>query len=553
MAFGPFVIYPPVGYIDPWIYTGYFSNFAYLLSAGGLTYYVSRLPWILPGRLVFGIAGAQAGSLLLCAGTVTLGAVSLYWMVRWYYGVAPAALAAIAWCTNPYVMAAAVWQFPDGPAIAYAMAGLALYVRPAGNRGWNSFWAASLLVLSGTTHMAAGPMLLSTLVFPLWRCRHSVKELLKEAVCSGAGAGAAAFVLSRISRSLFGTPHFLQPQIDQTLYVMHTPGYLADMWGTGPGFLLGAVHLFAPVFLLVFGLVLLIAIRKPAAVAWPAYLALWVCLALYAVQEFVLHGAALRVPYSSSYMMVVTMAFAGFALGEVRTRCPGRGRAAVISAGALALGAIALSLAFSNREIPFPDRGTWFRLALLGAVCTGLGVLTRRPKLPVHHLTCAFILAILFLSPALDWHATGHIWSGEKVAHGSNLISNRNAVAFRHVMEVENYVKSHVDTRRDLLFWWDADEPQARFFTSAAALFECGHLDVDKGLRSGGRGLLASYFPTSRTIVHLTVHPEQIAGRTRLMADHGILVANERRTTIEDAGQRFSLVMQDVIDNSRMH
>lgn len=58
MAFGPFVIYPPSGFIDPWIYTGYFTNFHYLVAHNGFTYYVSRLPSILPGRLAF-VCGQQ--------------------------------------------------------------------------------------------------------------------------------------------------------------------------------------------------------------------------------------------------------------------------------------------------------------------------------------------------------------------------------------------------------------------------------------------------------------------------------------------------------------
>jgi hypothetical protein len=553
MAFGPFAVYPPKGYIDPWFYTGYFSNFTYLLSRGGITYYVSRLPWILPGRLAFGIAGAQAGSLLLSAGVVTLGAVSLYWIVRWHYGGVPAALAAIAWCTNPYVMASACWQYPDGPVLAYAMAGLALYLRPTGNRRWNSFWAAALLVVAGATNMSGGLMILSILAVPLWRSLRSWKEFLKETACSVAGAGAAAWVLSRISQAVLGSPHFLQPQINQTLYAMHTPGYLAGMWGTGPGFLVGAVRLFPPVFLLIFGPALLIAVRKPAAAAWPVYLSLCICLALYAVEEFAMHGVALRVHYHSSYMMVVVMAFAGVAMGELWTRSPGRGRGALISAGALGAGAITLSLVFNTLALPPPGGHTWVRLALLGVAGVVLAMLARRPKLPVQVLTIALVLAILFLGPALDWNSTGYVWTGVKFPHGSNLTSNGNADDFRHLMEVESFIASHVDGSRDLAFWWDKDEPHTGFFTSAAALFTCGHSDMGKGLRTGDMEAMRYFFPYTRTIVHLSANPERIAEGTQLMAAHGIVVGNERRTAMEYAGLPFVLVMQDVIDSSRLH
>ena len=553
MAFGPFVVYPPKGDIDPWFYTGYFSNFAYLLTKSGITYYVSRLPWILPGRLAFGIAGAEWGSLLLSAGLVTLGAVSLYWIVRWYYGGAPAALAAVAWCTNPYVMGTVGWQYPDGPVLAYAMAGLALYLRPTGNRRWNSFWAAALLAVAGATNMSGGPMILALVAVPLWRCRRSWMEFLKETACSVAGAAMAALALAQISRAVLGSPHFLQPQINQTLYAMHTPGYLASMWGTGPGFLMGATRLFPPVFLLLFGPALLIAVRKPAAAAWPVYLALCICCALYAVQEFVLHGAALRVHYHSSYLMVVAMAFAGVAIGEVWTRSPGGGRTAVISAWALGAGAVALSLFFNASPPSKPGGRIWVRLALVGASAVVLAMLARRPKLPVQLLTCALILAILFLCPALDWESLNYVWTGERFPHGSNLASNDNARDFRHLMDLENFVASNLDASRRPEFWWDFDEPNSGFFTSAAALFTCGHFDIGEWLRTGDMKAMRNFFPNSRTVVHLCARPERIAGRTQAMAGHGIVLGNERRATFEYRGRPLVVVMQDVIDSSRLH
>ena len=140
LDFGPFAIYPSAGFIDPWFYPGYFPNFSYLLAHSGFTYYVSRLPWILPGRAAFGIASPELASLLLCAGIVTVSGFSVYCMVRWHYGRAPAFLAALALITNPYFMSTAGWQYPDGAAITYATVALALYLRPHGRPGWNDSW-----------------------------------------------------------------------------------------------------------------------------------------------------------------------------------------------------------------------------------------------------------------------------------------------------------------------------------------------------------------------------------------------------------------------------
>ena len=177
LMFGPYALFPPAGYIDPWFYPGYFMNFSYLLNHYGVTYYVSRLPWIVPGLAAFATTSPQVASLLLCAAIVTVTAVSLYWSVRWYYGRVPAVLAAVALATNPYFMSTASWHYPDGPALTYAMVALALYVRPRGGK-WNSVLAAGFLALSGFTNMSGGPMILPPLVIPSWLNRHSLKGLL---------------------------------------------------------------------------------------------------------------------------------------------------------------------------------------------------------------------------------------------------------------------------------------------------------------------------------------------------------------------------------------
>ncbi len=322
--------------------------------------------------------------------------------------------------------------------------------------------------------------------------------------------------------------------------------------GLGPGFLLSAERLFTPAFLLVFGLVLLVAIRKPAAAAWPTYLALLVCCALYSLLEFVLHGVALRLPYHSSYMQVVVLGFAGVALGEIWRRTPGRGKLRAVCAAGLGAAGIALCLAFSAGLLVVPDARGWSTLAAIGAVSTGLAILARWPSLPVQHVTCVLLMAVVFLGPALDSGAVWYVWASSKLVHGSNLTANPNAVAFRHLMDLESYVKSHVDTPRTLLFWWEDDEPDSLLFTSGAALFVCGHQNVNQELATGDSGMLGYLFPFDRTIVHLTSHPQRIAQRTELMAARGVLVGNEQRTTIDYDGKPFTVVLQDVVDNSRM-
>src|SRR5579871_3196548 len=91
---GPYSNFAPVGFLDPWYYTGYFLHFGYLVRTYGPTYYVSRLPWILPGLAVFHLATPEIASVALNVMIVAASAAALYWTIRWFYGPAAGATAA---------------------------------------------------------------------------------------------------------------------------------------------------------------------------------------------------------------------------------------------------------------------------------------------------------------------------------------------------------------------------------------------------------------------------------------------------------------------------
>ena len=130
LLLGPYSNFAPAGYLDPWFYTGYFLHFSYLFQQHGLTYYVSRLPYIVPGLLLFKIAPPVTASVLLNALIMASSLAALYCIVSWHYGNLPATLAGIALMTNTYFMAGVAWDYPDGPAVAYALLALAAFSRP---------------------------------------------------------------------------------------------------------------------------------------------------------------------------------------------------------------------------------------------------------------------------------------------------------------------------------------------------------------------------------------------------------------------------------------
>jgi hypothetical protein len=417
---------------------------------------------------------------------------------------------------------------------------MALYLRPHGSAGWNGFLAAIALTLSGFTNMAGAPMILSLLVIPVLRWRHSVKELVRQGLCALAGVAVTTILLMAVSKNVFGDARIFKPQFDQFLYTRDHPTYLSHMWGSGPEFLLTSMRLFMPAFLLVLGPVLLIAVRKPAAVAWPCYIALLICCSFYTFQEFALNEATLRVPYASSYMLVVVFCFGGVALGELWKHTESAGRATTVAAAAL--GTLTVMLPFAYSTLPplvehVPE--LWLRLASVGVAAISLAVLVRWLKPRLQYVTCALVLIAISAGPGRDVH----LYSGLrewKILPGPHF--SEGPRAFHSLMNLQDYVTSNVDMAKDLVFWCDDDDRLKGLFTSAAALYVSSCFDVTKELSSGSGRL----FPGNTTVVNLTTHPEHLRERIHLLASREVGVENERHIELSYAGIQITVALQDL-------
>jgi hypothetical protein len=547
LLLGPFSNYGAAGFLDPWFYIGYFTNFSYLLRHVGDTYYVSRLPWILPGLLAFRLAPPEAASVALHTVIVTVSAGSLYWAVRWHYGRWCGILAAAVLAASPQFMATVGWAYPDGPAIAYGFAALAFAMRPHGSRAHNTILMAVFLALSGLTNMAAAPMILSIAAVPLYRQRRDRRELLREALRIGAGAGATVLIFCPVSQILFGRWTYFYWQVHQAI---HIAGSLASMYGTGPGFLPSAPRLFAPVLLLLLGPLLWRAKRlRPA--AREAWLSLLFCAVLYAFQEFVLKGAALRVHYQSSYMIVPMFFCGGAFLGEL---CNGSTRLA------LAAAAFACGLPICWRAAnPSVTRGqAWMALAVMlaaaviltvfretaGSLAGGTAISGRALIYGARRSALPFLLvAALFCAPAFEV-SIGYAWDRPSARYG------RNVDVFRSLMALQAYLKSAVDPRRRVQFWFDAGEPYHDLYNSAESLYLWMHHDFTHDLSRASADAVRAELAPNATLVHLTLYPERLEERRALLASRGIATSN-RREWSGPAG--LHVVLEDVAGLEGLH
>jgi hypothetical protein len=121
------------GYIDPWVYFGYFRDFIALKNDSVLAshYYGSRLSWLLPGFLAHRFLNPETASVVLHLGVYYLAVFSLYVTLRRAVGRRGALIAALLMGGYAYFLNAAGWDYVDGAGIAYCLLSIAFLTRAA--------------------------------------------------------------------------------------------------------------------------------------------------------------------------------------------------------------------------------------------------------------------------------------------------------------------------------------------------------------------------------------------------------------------------------------
>ena len=121
------ILFTGFGYIDPWLYFGYFRNLVEfkrsLLPGNTIGTYLS---WILPGAALHKLFAPLAANCILHLGVHTLASVSLFLTLKWVVGARRAFAAAMLFSLNPWLTLATAWDYPDGVGIAYCLLSMAL-------------------------------------------------------------------------------------------------------------------------------------------------------------------------------------------------------------------------------------------------------------------------------------------------------------------------------------------------------------------------------------------------------------------------------------------
>jgi hypothetical protein len=380
-------LYNPSGTIDPWLYTALFVNFDQFYDHFGASYYASRLPWIVPGRIVYGALSVDAAYWVLHGLSFVGGVAAIFFLVRRYLGIGSAVVGAATLALTPMYWNAQYWDYIDGITLTYLLAGLCFGLPLATGRARAVSLAAagSFFAAAVTTNLFVA---LIALIYPIayvfLQPAVGLGQRLKMAFADLAallvGAAALVVAIGLHARANGGPFVFFEAQIEvvrtRSLFIKQ-PGY---EW------LRNEPRLLVPVFLLAVAAPLLIAGRRlpPFRFAAGSVAGLALLTSFIYGWEFFAGGNVLELPYYFSYFAIsiaLTMAsVAALAVALARSRLAAD--AGVVAASIVAA-VVALGLIYRNERAEWTGwAGAKISLALISlaaVLLVGFAVTRRTP------------------------------------------------------------------------------------------------------------------------------------------------------------------------------
>lgn len=205
------------GYIDPWLYTGFFVDLPGLMARFPGTYYGSRLSWLLPGHLAHVVFPPLAANYVLHLSFFYALIAGTYLLVGSAVNRRVGFLVALVVAWNPIVLTALSWDYVDGAGIVFVTLTL-LCIEQAIHAGrGRMLWAAA--AGAGLTCMVSSNLFLLIYwplcgLFAVLRTgRDRWGDLPLIAIAAAIGAACALLAFGFANTRLGGGWLFLAPQI----------------------------------------------------------------------------------------------------------------------------------------------------------------------------------------------------------------------------------------------------------------------------------------------------------------------------------------------------
>jgi hypothetical protein len=428
-------IYSQTDAIDPWVYHGFFRHLeAYATTMFPRTYYGSRLGWIVPGYVAYHLFSPVVANAILHLTYYGTAVCSLYWIARSTAGTANAIFTTFAFGLYLPVIRAFGSDYVDGPVIAYALLAAALGMHGVNHeRRWATLVSGMAIGAMLNSNVGAVALLPPVLVLlaPRPGSVKRWKPLVVQAGLWGMGIALCTTVLSAISIAIGGEWDFFL-----TSFRWMQGQILTKLWDvTGVSWVAASPWVLLPISTLMATVIVLIFPRRRVHLTFHqlrAFASLGVCIAAFAVRDFVGPGSLFYWPFYTSWLAPWSF----IAIGAIHD--PGTGPASArptteLVVLPLSVCAIVFSLAWPERvQLPLP-------------VLAGFGVTVA--LLAVAAFARAAVLSRLFVATALVFL---HGWLSATPYYGRKMDRAEGFHAIdRGVRIIERYVT--VDRPRFLL------------------------------------------------------------------------------------------------------
>lgn len=134
-------------HLDPSLYSALMHNYGELLQRFGPTYYANRIAHIFPATLFLSLFGDEVGYFLHHVALLALIISAVYMLVRRFLGTHVATIAALVTALGPWPLRSFLYDYVEGTAIAYLLAGFA-FATTAPHRKWASIVAGAFFALA---------------------------------------------------------------------------------------------------------------------------------------------------------------------------------------------------------------------------------------------------------------------------------------------------------------------------------------------------------------------------------------------------------------------
>ena len=459
-------LFPPIGWVDPGIYTGYFWDLPGRIARFGANYFSMRLPFTLVGYIINSVLAPVLAAKLVALAFNTIAIFSIFQLISRRMSVAVGVATAWAITLNPIWIATISRTYVDGPAMAYAFAALALILtaRPENNNRIRLGFGGALGAASIYTHpIMILPLGVIVAIDALMR-RQNMKSFFQELTWIACGAVLLTIFLGLASLLLGGK--FLFILSDPWAFTRTFKGFGGNYRYALSSWVPGAFRLLPVSALLLFSLVLVpLRAAKQNLISNFAIIGLastGSIIAFLVFLDYGIGGATLQSSFYSSYTLtglVFLVAAAGYqSFGNTE---PQIGKLAV-GGGVLALSTILL-FSVADKIWSWSDAHTGLLWVLL---------------------TTSFAIAIfmlvhdLLLEPATTHETSPRGGAIRKV--GFLLLSttivlcgivNRDTrrifithsginyeSSFRSTVAVDKLVRKYLVKDEKLFFWYDRDE-----------------------------------------------------------------------------------------------